>query len=183
MTNDVLVEHIRSALKDGLGFDLSNPNLIKTPERIAKMWREWFSNECVDMDCNEMSLFPNEGYDQIILMKNIKFTSVCSHHFLPFYGVAHFAYLPNEWLVGASKLIRVIEHFSKRPQLQESLGQQVIDFFVKSVKPDGAMLILEAKHMCIKCRGVCNDGATMVTSNIHGVFEMAEVKNEVLEMI
>jgi GTP cyclohydrolase I len=137
----------------------------------------------LEIDPDEMSMFPNEGYDQIILMKHINFTSMCSHHFLPFYGEAHFAYIPNEWLVGASKMIRIIEHYAKRPQLQESLGQQIIDAFVKIVEPEGAMLVMEAKHMCIRCRGVGNTGAKMVTSNLYGVFTKPEVKSEVLEMI
>jgi GTP cyclohydrolase IA len=110
--------------------------------------------------------------NQIILLDKIDFTSMCSHHFLPFSGRAWFMYIPNQYLVGASKPARLISHYASRPQLQELLGQQIINRFVEVVKPRGAMLVMRATHGCMSCRGVKQGNSTgMLTSLVHGCFK------------
>jgi len=179
------VEHFfKSILEVGLGLDLTDPNLIDTPARIAKMYcDEWFSG--VNSDFEDLKVFPNtEHYRQIICFDKIHFTSICSHHFLPFTGYSWLLYLPRKNLVGASKPARLIAHYSARPQLQENLTQQILDRFVKVVKPFGAMVVMQAKHECMACRGVrqTND-AGMTTSALYGYFFKTGVKSEALELI
>jgi GTP cyclohydrolase I len=114
----------------------------------------------------------------------IYFTSICSHHFLPFTGLAWVSYIPNHSLVGASKMSRLVEHYSSRPQLQENLTHQVLNTFVNAIEPEGAMVVMRAVHSCMTCRGVKQTGgAGMQTSALHGAFFKAEVKSEALELI
>ncbi len=167
----------------GFGLDVNDPNLIDTPKRLTKMYKDFFQNTYKSF--GSLTTFPNtEKYNQIILLDKIHFTSICSHHFLPFSGYAWFAYIPNEKLLGASKPARVIEHYSKRPQLQETLCQQVVDFIEKELNPQGIMLVMRAIHGCMSCRGINQyHGAGMTTSAITGVFQTESAKNEVLSLI
>lgn len=167
-----------------LGLDISDPNLAKTPERIEKMYKEFFKNEKKNFE--GLTVFPNnEGYNQIILLDKIHFTSICSHHFLPFSGYAWFAYIPDDKLLGASKPARVIEHYSKKPQLQENLCQQVIECIGSQLNPKGMMLVMRAIHGCMSCRGINQyHGAGMITSSITGIFEESKAaKDECLDLI
>lgn len=178
-------KYARLLLTEGLGLDLSDPNLIGTPRRIAKMYcNEFFAN--IDKEFEGYSLFPNKDeYNQIILLDNIFFTSICSHHFLPFTGLAWVAYIPKDFLIGASKPARLVEHYAKRPQLQERLQHQIISSFVKVVKPLGTLVYIRATHQCMKCRGVRqHNNSAMQTSSVHGVFEKDyKAKEEVYNMI
>jgi GTP cyclohydrolase I len=171
-------------MTEGLGFDLSDPNLSGTPARVAKMYcREWFKS--VGLEFTDFKSFPNDGnYKQIIMSDRIHFTSICSHHFLPFTGLAWIAYIPNDFLIGASKMSRLVEHYASRPQLQEHLTDQILKTFVNGVNPEGVMVVMRAVHSCMTCRGAKQiGGAGMQTSALHGAFFGPEVKSEALELI
>ena len=178
-------EHLERVLSEGLGLDLTDPNLLDTPKRIAKMFHnEFFAN--VGVDFTDFTTFPNEEhYDQIILLDKIHFVSMCSHHFLPFTGYAWLAYIPNKKLVGASKPSRLIVHYSKRPQLQEKLTKQCLTTFVDEVDPKGAMLVLRGIHQCMTSRGAKQtNGSGMITSAVCGYFkDNPSTKQEALSLI
>ena len=172
-------------MEEGLGLNLSDPNLIDTPARVAKMYcNEFFS--CVGKEFDNFKSFPNtRGIKDIILLDKIHFVSMCAHHFLPFDGEAWILYIPSDKLVGASKMARVVNHYAKRPQLQEELSHEVIERFDAEVHPEGAMLFMRAVHGCMKCRGVNQyAGAGMITSAACGVFLSDPVlEQKGLEMI
>lgn len=183
--NPIAIEyHFRMLMTQGLGFDLKDPNLIDTPKRIAKMYcDEWFKGTTSEF--SDFKSFPNtEQYQQIICFDNIHFSSVCSHHFLPFTGLAWLLYLPADTLIGASKSARLIAHYSSRPQLQENLTHQILNRFAAKIKPQGVMVVLRALHECMRCRGAKQtNGAGMITSALHGCFFEPAVKSEGLELI
>lgn len=156
---------------EALGLDLNDENLKDTPKRVAKMYcREFFSGVGTEFD--NYKAFPNKHkYNQIILSDLISFTSVCSHHFLPFTGHAWLLYIPDKLLVGYSKMARAVNHYACRPQLQENLCHEVLNSFCSGVKPQGAMVVMRAVHSCSACRGVKqNNGSGMMTSAVRGVF-------------
>jgi GTP cyclohydrolase I len=159
-----------------------DPNLKDTPDRIARMWREFFPST---RSFPALNCFPNDfDYDEIIMLDNIPFTSVCSHHFQNFSGKAWFLYLPDKTVIGASKVKRLIDYYCKEPQLQERLSMQIMNKFVEEVEPQGAMLVMRAVHMCMACRGVeTGFGAGMTTSVSNGVFRQLEVRTEALNLI
>jgi GTP cyclohydrolase I len=160
-----------SIIRSGLGLDLSDPNLRNTPRRVAKMFcRELFKN--VGVEFTKVTCFPAPAVGRdIIMFDNIDFVSCCSHHFLPFVGRAWLLYIPNKKIVGASKPARIVEHYSKRPQLQETLCRDVLTCFQNNVSPDGAMVFMRAIHQCMTCRGVRqNQKAGMTTSSVCGSF-------------
>lgn len=179
--------YIRLMLKYGLGLDLNDPNLSDTPKRIAKMYtQELFHNVNEEFPEDKFKLFPNsKQYSQIMMVDNIHFTSMCSHHFLPFTGKAWFLYIPNEFdLVGISKIPRLVEHYAARPQLQENLCHEIIQRFVQIVQPYGAMIVMRAIHGCMACRGVKQyDNSGMTCSAIYGSFERAETRAEAMNLI
>ncbi len=185
MDNSPSEKHIRNFLEQGLGLDLNDPNLKGTPERIARMYgKEFFKG--VDKEFEGLTVFPNdEKYDEIVLLDNIHFVSVCSHHFLPFSGLAWVAYIPNKSVVGASKPSRVITHYASRPQLQENLCQQVVSFLEEQLKPKGVMVVMRAIHGCMSNRGINQyAGAGMLTSAIRGVFKSDKsAKDEAFNLI
>ena len=172
-------------MKEGLGFDLSDPNLSNTPARVAKMYcREFFCN--FDKEFDDFKSFPNTyGYNEIILSDRIYSVSMCSHHFLPFYGHAWVSYLPQDKLIGASKMSRMVNHYACRPQLQEHLCHQILQCMVEGLKPRGAMVVIRAVHGCMTCRGVRQtNGAGMITSAIQGEFlKDADLKMEGMDLI
>jgi GTP cyclohydrolase IA len=169
-----------------LGLDLNDPNLKDTPKRIAKMYqKDFMGNVHKKPSAKLLRSFPNEKeYDEIILMDNIPFVSLCSHHFLPFPGLACFLYIPDKKLVGASKPARIIEFFSKKPQLQENLAFEVVNHFSK-IKPKGIMLVMRAIHGCMSCRGIkTGENAGLVTSITYGSFrDNIETRTEALDLI
>lgn len=177
---------LKQVLTEGLGLSLSDPNLQKTPERMARMFcNEFFLNTEEEPSEKEMTVFPNEGYDEIIMFDNIPFTSMCSHHFLPFSGLAWLLYIPDRELIGASKPARIINFFSKAPQLQERLAINIMRFFYGGINPKGAMLVMRAVHCCMSCRGV-NTGMSsgMTTSVTLGAFrEDEKTRQEGLDLI
>lgn len=182
-----LEHHLRLALTEGLGLDINDPNLVDTPRRIAKMYgTELFHNVGEEFPEADFRKFPNDKkYDQIMMVDNIHFTSMCSHHFMPFTGKAWFLYIPNEHdLVGISKIPRLVEFYSARPQLQENLCHEIINRFIDVMKPKGAMLVMRAIHGCMSCRGVRQyDNTGMTSSAIYGCFKEEAVRLEGLELI
>jgi GTP cyclohydrolase I len=184
MNPTAVAYHFAKLMRDGLGFDLNDPNLIGTPDRIAKMYcNEWFKG--VNSEFDDFKSFPNtEKYQQIICFDNIHFSSICSHHFLPFSGYAWLLYIPKDTLVGASKPSRLIDHYSSRPQLQENLTHQILNRFVEKIKPLGAMVFMRALHECMRCRGAKQtNNAGMITDAIDGCFFEPEMENKCLKLI
>ena len=153
--------------------------LKNTPDRIKRFFVEWESN-----DKFKFTTFENPGYDQIIILKNIDFASVCSHHLLPFIGKAHIGYIPGDKICGISKLARVVNKFASRPQIQERLTHQIADFINKELKPVGVMIVIEAQHQCMTIRGVRKPNSVMVTSAIKGLFKVdGKARAEFMELI
>lgn len=167
-----------------LGEDPEREGLKDTPARIARMYEEIFWGLKIDPG-EFLSVSFNEYHDELILVKDIPFYSICEHHFLPFYGKAHIAYIPKGGrVVGISKLARVAEAFAARPQLQERLSSQIADCIYNTLNPHGVSVIIEAEHMCMSIRGVKKPGALTVTSAVRGVFEKrAETRAELLSLI
>jgi GTP cyclohydrolase I len=161
--------HVHDLLTD-IGFDLSQPDLVDTPRRVARMYYEIFAGLNPRLE-PKITVFPNpERYDSMVLVRDVPFYSMCSHHLIPFFGVGHIAYLPGEKIVGLSKLARVLEFFAKRPQVQERLTEQVADFLDEKVQPRGVMVVIEARHLCMEMRGVEKPGSLTVTSTHRGLF-------------
>jgi GTP cyclohydrolase I len=148
-----------------LGVKLDTESLRDTPRRMARAYAEMFTATPFDL-----TTFPNdEGYDELVLARGIPVRSVCEHHLLPFVGVAHVGYLPGDRILGLSKLARIVEHFSRRPQVQERLTKQVADWLNNHLHPKGVGVIIEAEHSCMTLRGVQAAGSDTVTSSVFGV--------------
>jgi GTP cyclohydrolase I len=148
-----------------LGIGLDDEGLRGTPGRMARAYAEMFRPRPFDL-----TTFPNdEGYDELVVARSLPVLSVCEHHLLPFVGVAHVGYLPGERILGLSKLARVVEHFARRPQVQERLTQQVADWLNAHLAPRGVGVVIEAEHLCMTVRGVQAAGSTTVTSALHGL--------------
>ena len=177
-----LATHVRSLLEE-LGLDLSEANLVDTDRRVAKMYLEMFRGLEAG-SAPRITTFPNdEGYRSMVMEKEIPFYSMCSHHLVPFYGHAHIAYVPGSRIVGLSKLPRILEFYAKRPQLQERLTEQVVDFLEAELRPEGAMVVIEARHLCVEMRGVKKAGAVTVTSAIRGIFHEKAIREEFLDLL
>jgi GTP cyclohydrolase IA len=146
-----------------LGVDLDREGLEDTPGRMTRAYAELLAPEPF-----ELTTFPNEGYDELVLARDIPFRTVCEHHLLPFAGVAHVGYLPADRILGLSKLARLVEYYAARPQTQERLTRQVADALVMHLNPRGAGVVLEAEHSCMTQRGVRAVGAKTVTSALLG---------------
>jgi GTP cyclohydrolase I len=170
--------------------DLKDPNLTDSPNRMARALLELSSGLGVqDQDVFSTS-FPADDYNEVIILKNITFTSMCSHHFFPFNGVAHLGYLPDTTqgsesrVVGLSKLARIVDAHAQRPQLQERMCTDIINAITKELKPAGAMVVVEAQHGCLNCRGAKKEAASMVTSALEGKFkEQHKLREEFLQLI
>ena len=174
--------HVRGIL-DALDLDVEDPNLQETDIRVAKMYAEMFAGLRQGSE-PRVTTFPNdEGYHGMVAEFQIPFYSMCSHHLVPFYGHAHIAYVPTDHLVGLSKLPRILEFYAKRPQLQERLTEQVVNYLDEKLKPQGAMVVIEARHMCVEMRGVKKPGAKTVTSAIRGIFEQRPIREEFLDLL
>ena len=177
-----LSEHVRGIL-DALGLDPTDPNLTETPDRVAKMYLEMFQGLREGAE-PRVTFFPNdEHYTAMVMEKDIPFYSLCSHHFVPFYGHAHIAYIPNDKIVGLSKMPRILEFYARRPQLQERLTEQVAGFLAEKLAPQGVMVVVEARHLCVEMRGVKKSGALTVTSAIRGIFFNRSVREEFLDLL
>jgi GTP cyclohydrolase I len=168
-----------------MGYDLEkDSNMRETPERIAKMYiEELFIGNYIPAP--KFTVFPNTNkIDEMIVLEAIDLKSMCSHHFMPFVGKAHIAYIPRDKLCGISKLARVVKWFMRRPQIQEELTAQIADFIEKKLKPIGVAVIIKAQHMCMTMRGVNEFESMMTTSKLTGAFkEKVETRNEFLALI
>jgi GTP cyclohydrolase I len=179
---DTLAHHVRGLLTT-LGFDLRDPNLAETDVRVAKMYMEMFHGLAEGAE-PKVTTFPNEeGYSHMVMEKQIPFYSMCAHHLVPFYGHAHIAYIPNERILGLSKFARILEFYAKRPQLQERLTEQVVTYLEQKLQPQGAMVVIEARHLCVEMRGVKKPGALTVTSALRGIFHQKPVREEFLDLL
>jgi len=178
----VVAEHM-AAIMTELNLDLADPNYQKTPERVAKMYLEMFHGLREGAE-PAVTTFPNdEGYHHMVIEREIPFYSMCAHHFVPFYGHAHIAYIPESEVVGLSKLPRILEFYAKRPQMQERLTEQVAEFLWSRLRPQGVMVVIEARHLCVEMRGVKKAGALTTTSALRGCFADRLVREEFLALL
>lgn len=177
-----IARHVRAILET-LGLDLRDPNLHETDRRVAKMYLEMFHG-LEEGSEPAITTFPNdEGYSSMVMERDIPFYSLCAHHLVPFYGHAHIAYIPAGRILGLSKFSRILEFYAKRPQLQERLTEQVANYFIRTLAPQGVMVVIEARHLCVEMRGVRKPGTLTVTSAIRGVFESKSVREEFLDLL
>ncbi len=179
-------ERIRKAAKEillALGEDIEREGLKKTPERVARMYAELLGGMHEDPKKHLRSVF-TENYDEIVLLRNIPFYSICEHHLMPFIGSAHVAYLPSGTVLGVSKLARIVDCFARRLQTQERLTYQIADFIMNSLKPQGVAVVLESSHSCMTIRGIKKPGSVMVTSALRGIFKRdPRSRNEVMSLM
>jgi GTP cyclohydrolase I len=155
---------------EGIGEDLDRPGMRDTPARVARMYQEITTGLREDASDVLQAVF-EEGHDEMVMVRDIPMYSLCEHHLLPFLGKAHVAYVPSEGrITGLSKLARLVDGLAKRPQVQERLTSQVADALVERLHPQGALVVIEAEHLCMSMRGVRKPGAITVTSAVRGVF-------------
>jgi len=178
---------IEAAVKTIIEAIGENPNrrgIKETPKRVARMYAELFGGLEEDPEKILGKVF-KEDFNELVLVKDIPFFSLCEHHLLPFYGKAHVAYLPdNQNVVGISKIARLVDVFSRRMQLQERITNQIADTMMKVLTPQGAMVVIEAEHMCMSMRGVRKPGTLTVTSAVRGIFQENEkTRSETLALI
>ena len=182
--NKEQIEHAIRLILEAVGEDPNREGLLDTPKRVAKMYEEMFSGLHQDPKEHFKTVF-GEPHEELVLVKDITFHSMCEHHLVPFYGKAHVAYIPKDGKVtGLSKLARAVEVVARRPQLQERITSTIADSIVESLNPHGVMVVVEAEHMCMTMRGVRKPGAMTVTSAVRGVLENdAAARAEVLSFI
>ncbi len=177
---------IRRAVREiliAVGDDPDREGLLETPDRVARMYAEVFQGLHQDPRAHLRKLF-RQKYDELVLVKDIRVESFCEHHLLPFVGTAHVAYIPDGWVVGLSKIPRVIDALAKRPQLQERLTEDVADLLMAELGAKGVAVVIEASHSCMTIRGVHKPGSTMVTSALRGACkDSAATRAEVLALI
>jgi len=166
-----------------LGEDVQREGLLKTPERVAKAMITLTRGYEIDPRQVLLSAKFKEDYKQMVIVKDIDFFSLCEHHMLPFYGKAHVAYIPNEYITGLSKIARVVDIFSHRLQVQERLTTQIKECIQETLNPMGVMVVLEAKHMCMQMRGVEKQNAITTTSDFTGAFNQAKTRAEFMDLI
>jgi GTP cyclohydrolase I len=179
-------ERIRKAVEEilsAIGEDTQREGIRKTPQRVANMYAELLGGMYEDPKEHLRSVF-TEKYDEIVLLRNIPFYSICEHHLLPFIGTAHVAYLPTGRVLGVSKLARIVDCFARRLQAQERLTDQIADFLMENLKPLGVAVVLEASHSCMTIRGIRKPGSVMVTSALRGTFKKdPRSRNEVMSLM
>ena len=177
-----LADHYKEVLKL-LGEDPEREGLQKTPMRVAKAMQTLTKG--YQMDAHKIltdALF-KEDYNQMVIVKDIDFFSLCEHHMLPFYGKAHVAYIPNGYITGLSKIARVVDLYSHRLQVQERMTQQIKDCIEQTLHPLGVMVVIEAKHMCMQMRGVEKQNSITTTSDFSGAFNQAKTRQEFMNLI
>jgi GTP cyclohydrolase IA len=179
-------QELRDAIREiilAIGEDPDREGLRETPRRVAEMFKELFSGLAVD-PAEMLAVSFDEGHEEMVILRDIPFYSMCEHHFLPFHGKAHVGYIPRGCVVGISKIARVLEAFAKRPQLQERLTSQIADTLMEKLDPDGVAVVVEAEHLCMTMRGVRKPGSSVVTSAVRGTFENSSVtRSEFLTLV
>ena len=166
-----------------LGEDVNREGLIKTPERVAKAMATLTRGYDMNPEAIINSAKFKEDYNQMVIVKDIQFYSLCEHHMLPFYGKAHVAYIPNGYITGLSKIARVVDVFSHRLQVQERMTTQIKECIQNALNPLGVMVVIEAKHMCMQMRGVEKQNSITTTSDISGAFNQSKTREEFLALI
>lgn len=179
---DELAVHYKEVLKL-LGEDPTREGLEKTPIRVAKAMQVLTRGYTQDPKKVLTDALFEEKYNQMVIVKDIDFFSMCEHHMLPFYGKAHVAYIPNGHITGLSKIARVVDIFSHRLQVQERLTEQIMQCINDTLKPQGVMVVIEAKHMCMQMRGVEKQNSITTTSAYSGVFESSKTRNEFMDLL
>lgn len=183
---NVDIERIKKAVTEilaAVGEDVQREGIRETPRRVAEMYSELLAGMREDPKKHLRSVF-SENYDEIVLLRDVPFYSICEHHLMPFIGKAHVAYLPKGRVLGVSKLARVVDCFARRLQVQERLTEQIADFIMESLKPKGVAVVLEASHSCMTIRGIKKPGSVMVTSSLRGIFRKdPKSRSEVLGLM
>ena len=178
---------IMNAVRDiltAVGEDPNRPGLVETPKRVANMYEEMFKG--IDEDPKQhLKLFDEVSNDELVIVRDIPFSSMCEHHLLPFVGKAHIAYIPsNNKIIGLSKFARIVDNFAKKPQVQERLTSDIADFLEENLQPKGVAVIMEAKHMCMSIRGAKASGSQTQTSALRGIIKKdARTRAEVLSLL
>lgn len=167
----------------GIGEDIDREGIVKTPERAAKAIQFLTSGHCQDASEILKSAMFAESYNDMVIVKDIELYSLCEHHILPFFGKAHIAYIPNGYIVGLSKIPRVVDVFARRLQVQERLTHDILECINNTLKPKGVAVVIEASHMCMMMRGVQKQNSVTTTSGFRGQFEKIETRNEFLKLI
>jgi len=179
-------ERIKKAVREillAVGEDTEREGIRQTPQRVAAMYAELLAGMSEDPQKHLKTIF-TEKYDEIVLLRDIPFYSICEHHLMPFIGSAAVAYLPSGSVLGVSKLARIVDCFARRLQIQERLTNQIADFLMSSLKPQGVAVVLEASHSCMTIRGIKKPGSMMVTSALRGIFKRdPRSRNEVLSLM
>ena len=180
-------ERIENAVREiliAVGEDPNREGLIETPKRVANMYEEIFAGLTEDPK-QHIKLFNEQSNDEMVIVKDIPFYSMCEHHLLPFFGKAHIAYIPSDnKIIGLSKLARIVDNFAKKPQVQERLTSDVADFLNENLQPKGVAVIMEAEHMCMTMRGARAAGSKTQTSALRGIMRTdAKSRAEVLSLL
>lgn len=183
MMNKKKIEQGVKLILEGIGEDIERPGLKDTPHRVAKMYEEIFSGlESPEEDL--LKPIEGESHDEMVLLKDIPFYSMCEHHLLPFIGKAHVAYIPSGKITGLSELAKALEYFAKRPQVQERLTANLADLIMERLKPRGCMVVIDAEHLCMSMRGIKKPGSRTVTSAVRGIFRSKQsTREEMLSLI
>ncbi|MGG0642740.1 GTP cyclohydrolase I FolE [Sporosarcina gallistercoris] len=178
------IEQAVTMILEAIGEDPDREGLLETPKRVAKMYAEVFAGMADDPRMYFETVF-HEQHEEVVLVKDIPFYSMCEHHLVPFFGVAHIAYIPRDGVVaGLSKLARAVETTAKRPQLQERITTTVADVMMEMLKPLGVYVIIEAEHMCMTMRGIKKPGSKTITTAARGIYEHDDVKrSEILSLV
>lgn len=174
--NDVNLDAIKKAVREiliAVGENPDRPGLTETPRRVAKMYEEMFAGLRMDPARHLEVVFP-ESYDEMVLVRDIPFTSMCEHHLLPFSGVAHVAYIPNGKVTGLSKIARVVDEVARRPQVQERMTQTIAEMVDSHLNTTGVAVVVSAEHSCMSIRGIKKPGSTTVTSALRGLFKTSQ---------
>ena len=172
MFDEAKIKTAVASIIEAIGEDPNREGLAGTPERVAEMYAELFRGMGEDPS-EELKIGFEIGHREMVILRDIPFYSMCEHHLLPFYGVAHIGYIPNEEgrITGISKLARVVEIIAKRPQLQERMTTEIADAIVDGIKPDGVAVVIQAEHLCMIMRGIKKPGSSVITSAIRGIFK------------
>ena len=168
------IERAVREIIEAIGEDPAREGLLDTPARVARMYAELFEGLRID-PTQYLKVGFEAGHDEMVILRDIPFYSVCEHHFMPFHGIAAVGYIPDGRVVGVSKLARLVEGYARRPQLQERLTGQVADALMETLRPDGVAVVIEAEHLCMTQRGVKKPGSRMVTSATRGLFRQNQV--------
>jgi len=181
--NQRAIEQAVKSILQAIGEDVKRDGLKETPQRIARMYKELFAGINKDPK-RELKTYKTKNEDEMIIIKDVPFYSICEHHLLPFFGKAHVVYIPKEnKITGFSSLVRVIDVMAKRPLLQERLTHEIADFLMKNLKPMGVLVVIEAEHLCLSMIGVKKPGTLTVTSAIRGVMKSAATRAEAFSLI